>query len=140
MKKLDEIPKKNIFEVPDGYFDRLPMKIQARLEAPTQTQSVQVWSLAFRYALPSVVTVFALIYFLRPKSYEPEELLAGIASEHLIAYLSDSDINESELLEAANFNDADADSLNLQLHNILLGGSNPGSDQSEFERVLENEL
>ena len=140
MKKLDEIPKKNIFEVPDGYFDRLPMKIQARLETPSQAQAAPVWNLAFRYALPSVIAVFALIYFFRPKSYEPEELLAGIASEHLIAYLSDTDINESELLEAANFNEADADSLNLQLHNILLGGSDPDSDQSEFERALENEL
>ena len=136
MKKLDEIPKKNIFEVPDGYFDRLPMKILARLEAPTQTPSVSVWNLAFRYALPSVIAVFALVYFLRPKSYEPEELLAGIASEHLIAYLHDSDINESDLLEAANFDEVEADSLSVQLNNILLGDS----EVNEFERVLENEL
>jgi len=63
MKKLDEIPKKNIFEVPDDYFDRLPMKIQARLEKPAQTQSGSVWNVAFRYALPSLVAVFALVHF-----------------------------------------------------------------------------
>ena len=136
MKKLDEIPKKNVFEVPDGYFDRLPMKILARLETPAQTPSISIWNLVFRYALPSVIAVFALVYFLRPKSYEPEDLLAGIASEHLIAYLHDSDINESDLLEAANFDEADADSLNVQLNNILLGDS----EVNEFERVLENEL
>ena len=136
MRKLDEIPKKNVFEVPDGYFDRLPMKILARLETPAQTPSISIWNLIFRYALPSVIAVFALVYFLRPKSYEPEDLLAGIASEHLIAYLHDSDINESDLLEAANFDEADADSLNVQLNNILLGDS----EVNEFERVLENEL
>ena len=31
MKKLDEIPKKSIFEAPEGYFDRLPGIIQARV-------------------------------------------------------------------------------------------------------------
>jgi hypothetical protein len=140
MKKLDEIPKKNIFELPDGYFDRLPLQIQARLETPAQTSSVSVWNLALRYALPSVIAVFALVYFFRPKSYEPEELLAGIASEHLIAYLNDSDISESDLLEAAHFDEADADSLSLQLNNVLFGGSNPDSRQDEFESALENEL
>jgi len=138
MKKLDEIPKKNIFEVPDGYFDRLPMKIQARLEKPAQTPSGPVWSLALRYALPSLFAVFALVYFFRPKSYEPEELLSGIASEHLIAFLNDSEINESDLLEAANFDEAEADSLSQLLHNTLLG--DPDNNRDEFERVLENEL
>ena len=136
MKKLDEIPKKNIFEVPDGYFDRLPMKILAHLETPARRPSISGWNLAIRYALPSVIAVFALVYFLRPKSHEPEELLAGIASELLIAYLHDSDINESDLLEAANFDEADADSLSVQLNTILLGDS----EVNEFERVLENEL
>ncbi len=136
MKKLDEIPKKNIFEVPDDYFDRLPMKIQARLEKPVQTQSGSVWNVAFRYALPSLVAVFALVYFLKPTTYEPEEILSDISSEHLIAFLNDSDINESELLEVANFDEADADSLSQRLHNTLLGDSEVG----EFERVLENEL
>lgn len=136
MKKLDEIPKKSIFEVPEGYFDRLPMKIQARLEAPSERPSVSVWNLALRYALPSVIAVFALVYFLRPKSHDPEELLAGISSEHLIAYLNDSDISENDLLEAAHFDEADADSLSLQLNNTLLGDT----EGNEFELVLENEL
>jgi hypothetical protein len=91
---------------------------------------------AFRYAFPSLVAVFALVYFLKPTTYEPEEMLSDISSEHLIAFLNDSDINESELLEVANFDEADADSLSQWLHNTLLGDSEVG----EFERVLENEL
>ena len=31
MKKLEDIPKKEIFDVPDGYFEKLPGKIQARI-------------------------------------------------------------------------------------------------------------
>ncbi len=136
MKKLDDIPKKNIFEVPDGYFDRLPMKIQARVETVNQTHTSPVWSLAIRYALPIVIAGFALVYFLKPKAYETEELLASISNEHLVAYLQESDISESDLLEIANFNEMDIDSLNQHLHNTLLGDF----DVIEFKSELENEL
>ena len=136
MKKLDDIPKQNIFEVPDGYFDRLPMKIQARVETRRQTRPTPGWSLAVRYTLPMVIVGFAMVYFFRPKSYQPEELLAEVSNEHLIAYLSESEININDLLEIANFNESDADSLSQHLNDTLLGEY----DVSEFKSVLENEL
>jgi len=140
MKKLDDIPKKNIFDVPEGYFDRLPMKIQARLEKPEKTQSTAVWSLSLRYALPALVVIFALVYFIQPKSLEPEELLASIPDEHLMAFLDESDISESELLEAANFEAWDADSLSQHLRTPLFGDIDPDRYRDEFKSVLENEL
>lgn len=136
MKKLDDIPKKNIFEVPDGYFDRLPLKIQAKVETATTTHSLAVWNLALRYALPVVIVAVALVYYFKPKSYQTEELLAEISNEHLVAFLSESEINEHELLEIANFNESDADSLSQHLNNTLLGDF----DEDEFKGVLENEL
>ncbi len=89
-----------------------------------------------RYALPVFIVGFALFYFLRPKAHQTEELLAEVSNEHLIAYLSESEINENDLLEIANFNESDADSLSLHLHNTLLGDF----DVNEFKSVLENEL
>ena len=136
MKKLDDIPKKNIFEVPDGYFDRLPLKIQAKVETATTTHSLAVWNLALRYALPVVIVAVALVYYFKPKSYQTEELLAEISNEHLVAFLSESEINEHELLEIVNFNESDADSLSQHLNNTLLGDF----DEDEFKNVLENEL
>ncbi len=136
MKKLDDISKKNIFEVTDGYFDRLPLKIQARVETTKQTHTLPVWNLALRYAMPIVIVGFTLVYFLKPKAHETEELLASISNEHLIAYLQESDISESDLLEIANFNETDADSLNQHLNDTLLGDF----DVIEFKSVLENEL
>src|SRR5579859_2351679 len=137
MKKLDDIPKNNIFEVPEGYFDRLPMKIQARLEKPGRTASASVWRFSLRYALPVVVVVFTSVYFLRPKSLEPEELLAGIADEHLIAFLDESEVSENELLEVANFEAWDADSLNQHLRSPLLGDIDSDNKGEEFKSVLE---
>jgi len=136
MKKLDDIPKKNIFEVPDGYFDRLPLKIQAKVETATTTHFLSVWNLALRYALPVVIVAVALVYYFKPKSYQTEELLAEISNEHLVAFLSESEINEHELLEIVNFNESDADSLSQHLNNTLLGDF----DEDEFKGVLENEL
>ena len=136
MKKLEDIPKKNIFEVPDGYFDRLPLKIQARVETTKQTHTLPVWNLALRYAMPIVILGFALVYFLKPKAHETEELLASISNEYLVAYLQESDISESDLLEIANFSETDADSLNQHLNDTLLGDF----DVIEFKSVLENEL
>src|SRR5258706_2946393 len=140
MKKLDDIPKKNIFEVPDGYFDRLPLKIQARVETTKQTHTLPVWNLALRYAMPIVIVGFALAYFLKPTTPETEEILASISNEHLVAYLQESDISESDLLEIANFNETDADSLSQHLNDTLLGDFDPDSYREEFKSVLENEL
>jgi hypothetical protein len=33
---LDKLPKETIFQVPDGYFEDLPMRIQARTSAKTK--------------------------------------------------------------------------------------------------------
>jgi len=140
MKKLEDIPKKNIFEVPDGYFDRLPMKIQARVETTKEIHSIPVWNFALRYALPVVIAGLALVYYFRPRPNQTEDLLASISNENLIAFLDESDIDESDLLEIANFNESDADSLSQHLNDTLLGDFDPDSYRDEFKGVLENEL
>ncbi|MBS1508980.1 MAG: hypothetical protein JSS79_20245 [Bacteroidetes bacterium] len=138
MKKLDDIPKQNIFEVPDGYFDRLPMKIQSRIEASRPAPATAKWSLALRLALPALILIVGVIYFLNPKvSGGTEDLLASINTENLIAYLDESDLTESELLEAVKFDEIDADSLNLQMHSDFLLG---GVKENELNGELENEL
>jgi hypothetical protein len=138
MKKLDDIPKENIFEVPDGYFDRLPMKIQARIESAKPAQAVAYWRLALRVAVPALVIVFAAAYFLNPKTKsDTEEILASITSENLVAYLDESEVTETEILEALALDEIDADSLNLQMHTDFLLG---GVKETELNSELENEL
>ncbi len=137
MKKLDDIPKRDIFEVPDGYFDKLPLIIQARLEKP-EAWSLPVWNMALRYALPVIVVGFALVFIFKPKTmHDPEGLLAEIGSDHLVAFLHDSDVSEQDLLEVAALNEADADSLTVHVNeNYLL----EGLDMKDLKNELENEL
>ena len=138
MKKLEDIPKKNIFEVPDGYFDRLPMQIHSKVEGASVAHSYPVWSLVLRFALPVVIAGLALTYYLKPKSFqETEELLATISNEHLIAYLHETDISENEILDIANFDNVDADSLNLKVQSTY---PLTQSIEKEVKSELENEL
>jgi hypothetical protein len=103
MKRLEDIPKKTLFEVPEGYFDRLPGVIQARV-ASQQPESA--WSgygrVALRFALPVVVIAAAAVFFLNnPEAASTEELLASIESEQLVAYLEETEVNTDDLLEFA---------------------------------------
>ena len=117
MKKLDEIPKKSVFEVPEGYFDRLPGIIQARV-APIAigTKQEPQWILYFRfglrYALPVLVIGVASFFFLNnPQTLSAEELIASVDSAHLVAYLEDSDLNSDDLLEIVPLDQEEAESI-----------------------------
>jgi len=139
MKKLDEIPKKNIFEVPDDYFDQLALKIQAKTEITSPARrTISGWSFALRYALPVVLLVIGAVIVLKPKAVQDtEQLLASIPTEHLVAYLHESEIGEAELLEAINFDDSDVDSLNMHVHTQY---ATDDLEVIEIKSVLENEL
>jgi hypothetical protein len=56
MKNLENIPKKNIYEVPEGYFDKLPGIIQARIAAETpETKKSPFFLYSIRFALPALL-------------------------------------------------------------------------------------
>jgi len=118
MKRLDEIPKKTLFEVPEGYFEKLPGRIQDRISGPAQrslTGPEMAWGkLAVRYALPVAILGAVGLFILNTRPVlSPEDVIAGIESDQLVAYLQDTEINTDDLLETVNL---DADEVtNLEL-------------------------
>ncbi len=101
MKKLEDIPKNSVFEVPDGYFDRLPGVIQARVAT---VKPEPVWSpflrYGLKYALPVMAIVVAALFYRSPLgSQSTEDLIASINSADLVAYLGDSDMSSDDLLD-----------------------------------------
>ena len=99
MKKLEDIPKKHPFEVPDGYFDRLPEIIQARVAEKTETrESKPYFRYALQYALPVFILAVAAIYFIPAKPQDVDSLLASVSTEELVSYLEQTDISTEELL------------------------------------------
>lgn len=85
--KLSDIPKRNPYQVPEGYFDRLPMQIMERRGTEVQHGWQQVWWRPLRMALAPLVLLllFVGVYV----ANQPEQPAAPMVN---LASVSDSDI------------------------------------------------
>ena len=118
MKRLEDIPKKDIFKVPEGYFEDLPSIIQSRVAGQKKERAfLPTFSYALRYALP-VVILGAVGYFWfnpgQPKT--AESILATIETEDLVAYLNETDLTTDELLESVQLDANDVDHLEDEIY------------------------
>lgn len=122
MKKLENIPKKNIYEVPDGYFDKLPGIIQARVvkQSPKQ-EFVFSWITSLKYALPVVLIGVAGLFWYNnaQQSNDIDSILASIETEELVAYINASDISTDELLDAFSFDAVDISNIEDEVYGSL---------------------
>jgi hypothetical protein len=122
--KLEDLPKKEIFDVPEGYFEKLPGVIQARIaERKQQTASRPVLRYAFQYAVPLVMIItIGLIWFEKSDSNQSstESLLADIQTKDLITYLNNTDMSTDELLEHASLDAADAEVIEEEVYGLDL--------------------
>lgn len=124
MKKLDDIPKKNIFEVPEGYFERLPGIIQARTAAPGPSPvGIPSWSRALRYAFPVVLLMGAGIFWYQnnslPSSVNVQVELGAIGSDQLAAYLDDHELTTEDLVETVAWSSDDLNDLENAVYSGL---------------------
>jgi hypothetical protein len=115
MKKLEDIPKNNPFTVPDGYFDKLPGVIQARVASSTQSRPYMRYAL--QYALPVVALIVVALIYLTPAAQQNyTDILASIETEQLAAYLADSDLTTDELLDAAELDTESAEAIEAEVY------------------------
>ena len=135
MKKLEDIPKKQNFEVPEGYFEKLPGIIQSRV---TQQPKERSWGLdnrfALRFALPVVILLAVGIFWYNRSQTDKsvENILASVQTEDLITYLSESDFTTDELLEDVQLNSQDAMDIEESVYELQF-------TDSEFEEIF-NEI
>jgi len=117
--KLEDIPKKDIFNVPEGYFDKLPNTIQARITSQKGAFSwSSPWVTALKYAVPAVVLVVAGILWFNKPVQNAETILASIQTEDLVAYLDDSDLTTDDVLESVDFNADDVDQIENEVYEL----------------------
>ncbi len=118
MKKLEDIPKNNPFSVPDGYFDKLPGIIQARISASApEKQARPYFRYALQYALPVIGIIIVAMIYLTPKESENyNDILATVSTEQLAAYLADSDITTEDILESGELDDESADAIEAEVY------------------------
>jgi hypothetical protein len=124
MKKLEDIPKKEVFNVPDGYFDKLPGVIQSRVAESEERTSRPVFRMALQYGLPSLaIVVIAVLLFFKPDTadHSAESILASIETPDLVAYLNETDISTDELLDEVVLNTEDAEQIEETVYDLNLG-------------------
>lgn len=133
MKRLEDIPKKTLFKVPDGYFDRLPGVIQARVaEKPAQSVWVKAGRYTLKYAVPAIVLgLVALTLWNGPSRQSTEEILAGIESEQLVAYLEETDINADDILMSLDLEQIEVDAIQEEAFEEI------GLDDMDVEALSE---
>jgi hypothetical protein len=135
MRKLEDIPKKQNFEVPDGYFEKLPGIIQSRV---MQRHKGRSWGFdhrfALRFAVPLVILLMigVLWYSRSHVDKSVENILASVQTEDLITYLSESDFTTEELLEDVELNSQDALEIEESVYELQF-------NDSEFEEIF-NEI
>jgi hypothetical protein len=122
MKKLENIPKKNIFEVPEGYFEKLPGIVQSRVAAQSKSKATQ-WVFALRYALPILILAcIGIFWFNNSTSYQYNELEAELESlqpGQLSIYLNDTDLSTEELVETVAWSEDDLQELEENVYSTL---------------------
>lgn len=134
MKKLENIPQKNVFNVPDGYFEALPGKIQTRVAAIREEKET---SLVFRYKLQYALPVIALLsigifwFTTSRQSSDVDSMLASIQTEDLVAYLNASEITTEDLLENVEFNADDLEEIENEAYQLNV-------DDAELDDVLND--
>lgn len=101
---LDDINKKNIFKVPDQYFDEFPGRLQKRIreESDKGTGKLISFPSFIRVAVAASVLILITLFMFLLQNNHPsvEELLADVPTESLIAYLEESDMSVDELMES----------------------------------------
>jgi hypothetical protein len=137
MKKLEEIPKNDVFKVPDGYFDRLPGIIQARVATREKVPAFQPLGYALRFALPAVVLIAVGIFWFNHQFNEPataESILATIQTDDLVAYLNTADFTTEELLDHASLDSEDAS----QIEEAVFGLELDLDSQEDLEELFDD--
>ena len=124
MKKIEDIPKTNLFEIPNGYFERLPLEIMTRIERKQQETKPQlIYILALRYALPVLIFITVAFFLFRntqTTTFTSNQLLSQISSDELVNYLDEIEITNDDFLNSIDLEQINSDSLNNQTMNLNL--------------------
>lgn len=122
MRKLDDIPKKQIFHVPEGYFEDLPLRIQTRVaQTKATTHSMRTLRRGWRLAFAAIIVIGTVVFFLRrPSPKDAESILATVETQDLIEYLQEVDLTTDDLVESLEFNAADVEAIENQVYDLPL--------------------
>jgi len=100
--RLDDLKRETPFSVPEGYFDKLPQMIQARIPAEPVRKPLVSWSWQRSVGLAAAsALILMLVWVTVPERQGSlgQEPLSGISNASIISYLEDQDLSYYDLSE-----------------------------------------
>lgn len=104
---IDDIPKGNIFKVPENYFNELPMQIQSQTSGREKVIPFISWSKKRTWGSVAACAIIGILgYFTLMPQQESlgNETLAGVENREIINYLIQENINQVDFAEQINDN------------------------------------
>jgi hypothetical protein len=118
MGKLEDIPKKQFFKVPDGYFEKLPAQIQSRIATVKEdTRNNPVFRYGLQYALP-ILLVAAVLFYYSSAAPDPESILASVETADLINYLQEAGVTTEDVLDNIDFSAQELDAIENAVYEL----------------------
>jgi hypothetical protein len=99
---LENLPKENIFKVPENYFENLTSRIEAQNSAQTKIVPLVTWSKKRTWASVAACSAIAVLgYFtLMPEQDSlGKEALAGVQNKEIVNYLIQENLNQTDVAE-----------------------------------------
>jgi hypothetical protein len=117
-KRLEEIDKKQVFIVPDNYFESLPGQIQQKIQSHAHRRPAFSFSwLKYGVSLATVCLFIWAGYIYYHSSdtnqLQTENILAEVSTDAIITYLQQNEVSQFELVERVS-------QANIELNNGLL--------------------
>lgn len=105
--KLDDLPKKNIYQVPDRYFDQLPGRVMSRVREKESANNLVTMLPFWRQpllqgALAGLALILSFVFIFTFNSQQPqpsaagEWMLADVTEKEAVEYLMASDQLEAQ--------------------------------------------
>ncbi len=142
--KLEDIKKKNIYTVPDKYFDQLPTRIQSRVNEKKPVFGLSLnWNNAIKVTVPAIAMILiAIIYGINTSTstLSADEILAQIKTDDLIAYLEMSDITADEIIENLDFTDLEIEFIDESPIMQDMDMNEEDIDELLEEYIIDNEF
>jgi len=144
--RLDEFPpehplRQQPFTAPDGYFDSLPSRVQARVAQRSRPAFSISWSwqrTAVSLAGASLIAV--LIWQTLPQRQEalPNDALAGLSNETIFAYLDDQGVDPYELANSQQIHNAlGSDTTAIQYLNVRPADIKQQVDEQNLTETID---
>ena len=130
---IEGTKRSNIHQVPDGYFDALPLKIQTRINAKKANEYVFKTRMQWASILTAAVVIFIIGVLFYPNQNQlnsVDGLLSEIATEDLIEYLHGENLSTDDILASI-----DADFLIDELSNTEFGIIDENLTDEEIESL-----